>query len=391
MAKDLYGFLRNHKEDIAQVLSVGWDVANYINPDGTQPFVDFTREEAKELYIRIIEIIQEPRWDNTQIMRAIQEVCENYHGVKLSDPSVYFRIERIARTELNRILFYAKEQMALEDGDTDSYFEWSGPLDRRTTPMCRYMQTGELTGEDSKGEPYDYEYLRPQLPEWKEEGQPLPDLKQMCRDVHDVFYNAGIVKTPMITDWQMHINCRHTFHRTRKIPVEDRPIEVDGWIQTDNVQERPVEPIEPPTYNGIPPALSTPPETTENEPNPMHMDLVGEAVMQADGTDDLIADFSRYARYTFGFEHSFKGLPMFILPESEDNDESAIFQFTTIDEYELGSWLRFIVEEYDVDMELDLIIEVIYEESSMTQQELGYIQKNWDWLFDVAMEFGWIL
>ena len=391
MAKDLYGFLRNHKEDIAQVLSVGWDVANYVNPDGTQPFVDFTREEAKELYIRMIEIIQEPRWNNNQIMSAIHEICEKYQNFKMADPNIYYKMERIARTELNRILFYAKEQMALEDGDTDSYFEWSGPLDRRTTPMCRFMQTGELKGENRDGTEYDYEYLRSELPEWKEEGQSLPDLKQMCRDVHDVFYNHGLIKTPMITDWQMHINCRHTFHRTRKIPVEDRPIEVDGWIQTDNVQENPVEPQQPVTYNGIPDTLTVVPEPTETEPNPMHVDLIGDAVMQADGTDDLIADFSSNAQYTFGFEHSFKNIPLFILPESDENDESAIFQFSTIDEYQLGSWLRFIVEELDAEMDFDLIIEVIYEESDMTQQELGYIQKNWDWLFDVAMEFGWIL
>ena len=374
-------------------MSVGFDVANYILPNGKQPFVDFTREEAKELYANIIEVIQEPRWTMAQVQEVVYNICAKYKDAKRSELDTYFKVERIARTELSRILFYAKEQMALEDGQTDSYFVWDGPLDRRTTPLCRYMQTGELTGENKDGSTYDYEYLRPELPQWDSEGKTLPELKQMCRDVHTVFYTHHLIGTPMITDWQMHINCRHSFRRTnRTVPKEEAPTEVDGWIQLDNVPESPVEPEKPPTLVGVPESIYVPPEPQETPVyEPLHVDVVGDAVAVADDVDDLEVFENQYARYTFGFERSFKGIPLFILPTSEENDESAIFQFSTLDEYRLGNWLRFIVEEMDAGMSLDNIVAVLNSETNLTYQEIGYIQKNWDWLFDVAYDMGWIL
>lgn len=359
-------------------------MANYVNPDGTQPFIDFTREEAKELYVRLIDVLQQPRWTTREMNDVIYDVCDAYRYAPRGDQDIRRRVERIARTELNRILFYAKEQSAIQDGQGDYLFQWAGPLDRRTTPMCRYMQTGELTGENNKGEPYDYEYLRPLLPEWKEDGKVLPELKDMCRQVHDVFYNAGVVKTPMITDWQMHINCRHTFMRNRIAPEIERPTYIDGWIQVGD--ETPEPEPESPTYNGVPEGLTQRPK----DENPMNVTLIGEAVMDANETDDVEVQISSFAELTFGFEYSFKGIPSFYLPESEENDEEAVFQFSTLNEYGLGAWLRFYAEEYDAGMDEPTIVDILTSESDMEYHEIAYIQKNWTWLYLVAMEYQWI-
>ena len=373
MAKDVYGYLRQNKEQIAEVLSVGFDVANYTNPDGSQPFVDFTRAEAKELYVRLIDVLQEPGWTTKEMRDVIYDVCDAYRDVPRGDEEVRRRVERIARTELNRILFYAKEQSAVQDGQADYLFQWAGPLDKRTTPMCRYMQTGELTGENNKGEPYDYEYLRPLLPEWNADGKVLPELKDMCREVHDVFFNAGVIKTPMITDWQMHINCRHTFMRNKVAPTIDRPTNVDGWIQVDNKPPEGEAPVERP-----------------KDGEPMNVTVVGETVLDADDVDELDVQISPFARLTFGFENSSKGIPSFILPESEDNDEEAVFQFSTVDEYTLGAWLRFYSEEVDAGMDIPTIIDILTSESNMTFSEIAYIQRNWTWMYLVALEQHWI-
>lgn len=370
-------------------------MANYVNPNGTQPFVDFTREEAKELYIRIIEVLQKPQWYMQEVIDVVYDVCSKYRGADVRDEDVRARAVRVARTELNRIMFYCREQVAVEDGDTDYLYKWDGPLDRRTTPLCRYMQTGELKGENSDGSTYDYEYLRSELPEWNERGQLLPDLKNMCRQVHDVFQRAGVIKTPMITDWQMHINCRHSFYRTPyKVPKEDAPIEMDDWIQLDNIVEEPV-----PLFEETKPLVGVPEgvQTLDEQPNepteetPHIVELVGEAVSQVNGEDDMIIEIAERGLFTFGFKRSFRRIPSFYLPESTDNDESAIFQFNTIDEYGLGKWLRFYVEEVSAGLDEDVLMQIMVEESGLNRQEISYIRNNWTWLFDVALDFGWIL
>jgi hypothetical protein len=124
--------------------------------------------------------------------------------------------------------------------------------------------------------------------------------------------------------------------------------------------------------------------------NPMNVTLIGETVMDADGTDDVEVQISSFAELTFGFEHSFNRIPSFYLPESEDNDEEAVFQFTTINEYGLGAWLRFYAEEYDAGMDEPTIIDILTSESDMEYNEIAYIQRNWTWLYLVAMEYQWI-
>ena len=78
------------------------------------------------------------------------------------------------------------------------------------------------------------------------------------------------------------------------------------------------------------------------------------------------------------------------MPESDENDESAIFQFRSVDEFELGTWLRFYAEEIDAGLDDATIVEILTYESDLNYREIAYVQKNWDWLFLVADEFGWI-
>ena len=390
IAKDIYGFLRNNKEDIAEVLAVGFDVANYVNDDGTQPFVDFTREEAKKLYIKIINVIQEPQWTLNDVMHAVKASCPVYADSDVHDRETRYRIERVARTELNRILFYVKEQVALEDGALDYYYGWRGPLDKRTTPMCRFMQTGELTGETIKGEPYDYEYLRSELPVWREEGWALPELKECVRQVHDVFQKHGLVNTDMITDWQMHINCRHTFAQLGKMPreeAEDIQI-VDNWIMPPSNEPKPQP--EPQTPNIPIPQPEFPSQEERDEINPMHVDVFGDEIIDALGEDEIIINEVPYAERAFGFNHPFAPHPSFFLPLSTEHDDDPIFVFDTINEYDLGTWLRFIVEELAEDMDESIIVRVMVEESRMTNDEISYIMKHWTWLYDLASYMGWI-
>lgn len=377
VAKDIYGFLRNNKDDIAEVLAVGFDVANYVNSDGTQPFVDFTRAEAKELYINIITRLQEPGWTLNDIMEEVRASCPMYRDSDVHDTEMRYRIERVARTELNRILFYVKEQMAIEDGALDYYYGWRGPLDKRTTPMCRFMQTGLLTGEDSKGEPYDYSFLKDELPEWREEGWPLPDLKDAVRQVHDVFQAHGLINTDMITDWQMHINCRHTFAQLERMPKDeaDEVRVIDSWIL-------------PPD---MPKEQEFPSPESRDAINPMHVDAFGNEIMDALGEDEIIINEIPYAERAFGFLNPFGNQPSYFLPLNTEHDDDPIFSYETVNEFDLGMWLRFIVEEMAEDMDDTTIVTILVSESGMNNDEISYTMKHWDWLYDVADYMGWIV
>ena len=340
----------------------------------------------------MIEVLQEPQWTVQQIRDVVYDSCSKYRDADRNDEYIRSFVKRIAQTELNRILFYAKEQEAIESGATDRYYTWAGPIDRRMTPMCRYLQTGELTGENNKGETYDYSYLRPELPEWKEQGWELSELKEVCRKVYDVFYDNGIIGTPMLSDWQMHINCRHTFSPSAKLPDDLRPDNVDGWIQLENIPELPKEIEEPTELYGTPTSFQPLPESTDIPEEPkLQMEMIGDAVMTANDTDEMIIEDTPLARYTFGFSRSFNNMPYFILPTSTENDEVAIFQFSTLNEYQLGTWLRFVVEELDAGLDMGTIVMILNDESGMDYQEIGYIQNNWEWLFDVALSLGWIL
>lgn len=358
IAKDLYGFLRYNKEHIAEVLSVGYDVSFF--------FVTCTREQAKEIYIKIIEVIQQPTWTLQQVEEAVRSCNPDFYNADPNDRQTNYLVERIARTELNRILFYAKEQYAIQDGELDKYYKWTGPLDRRTTPMCRFLQTGELTGEDSKGRPYDFEHLRPLLPEWREEGWPLDELKANVRTVHDVFYDAGYLKTPMPSDWQCHINCRHTFRAGSVIPREDRedevPLEFEGWMQPQEMPE-----------------------------SPMSVEMNGAYILgdQTDSEEIFVDEYSEAIR-PFGFKRSVHGsIPSYYLPTDESFDNEPIFVFEFGDEFMVGKWVKTFLQESEAGMSEYDMVWMMREESPFSDNEITYIAENWQWLVLVALAHGW--
>lgn len=280
------------------------------------------------------------------------------------DEKINYYVERIARTELNRILFYAKEQYAIQDGELDRLYLWTGPLDRRTTPMCRFLQTGELTGEDANGKPYDYERLRGLLPEWKEDGWPLDVLKENVRIVHDVFYDAGAINTPMPSDWQCHINCRHTFRAGSVIPKEimDEPVVMDGWMQPQSMPE-----------------------------SPMGVEMNGAYIM-ADETDSesVYIDELEDALIPFGVADSIhEGTPAYYLPTDDINDDEPVFMFESGDEFDIGKWAVFAFQETQAGMSEYDIRWTMTDESMFTMSEIAYLMDNCDWLTKVAFANGW--
>ena len=105
---------------------------------------------------------------------------------------------------------------------------------------------------------------------------------------------------------------------------------------------------------------------------------------------EIIINEVPYAERAFGFNHPFAPHPSFFLPLSTEHDDDPIFVFDTINEYDLGTWLRFIVEELAEDMDESIIVRVMVEESRMTNDEISYIMKHWTWLYDLANYMGWI-
>jgi hypothetical protein len=164
--------------------SLGDEVSEY--------FRTCTKEQAKEIYKMLIKTMQDDDWSLTQIKKRIMNIVGDNDGFTEKDA------ERIANTEVERILCVAKERYY-----EDEKVVWVGPLDDRTTAMCRYAQTGKLSEK--------YEHLRKDLPEWKKEGFTVKQMKTFLHKIWQVFHDAGVVKTKMISDWSMHIGCRHTF------------------------------------------------------------------------------------------------------------------------------------------------------------------------------------
>lgn len=226
LAKDSYSYLRNeeNKEYIIGAMMMGYDASTV--------FETCDEEQVKEIYKAILSIISQPQWSAQKVEEAIHNA-----NPSLTDKEVV----RIRRTELQRILAFAKEQSALEEND-NHYYAWVGALDDRTTPICRYLQTGELshkaTNPNFADKDYDYSYLQSKLPQWKEHFT-MSELKQFIRDTYEVFHDEGIINTLMISDWSPHINCRHTFTQTDVIPKEEfnENIDIDNYFPSDQAVE----------------------------------------------------------------------------------------------------------------------------------------------------------
>ena len=129
----------------------------------------------------------------------------------------------------------------------------------------------------------------------------------------------------------------------------------------------------------------------ENEYGKEIREKYGDEIIDALGEDEIIINEIPYAERAFGFNHPFAPHPSFFLPQSTEHDDDPIFVYDSINEYDLGMWLRFIVEELADDMDESIIVRVMVEESPMNNDEISYTMKNWLWLYDVAYYMGWIL
>ena len=168
------------------------DTLESLGDEVSEYFKTCTKEQAKEIYKMLIKTMQDDDWSLTQIKKRIMNIVGDNDGFTEKDA------ERIANTEVERILCVAKERYY-----EDEKVVWVGPLDDRTTAMCKYAQTGKLSEK--------YEHLRKDLPEWKRDGFTVKQMKTFLHKVWQVFHDAGVVRTKMISDWSMHIGCRHTF------------------------------------------------------------------------------------------------------------------------------------------------------------------------------------
>lgn len=211
IGKDMYAFLHGHREDIIEVMSVGREVS--------EVFKTLNPEDVKEVYRIILSEVEKMGWSSK---RMADELLSKFPHLK------QYEADRIIRTEVARVLYYAKEQTALRDDKANRYlYSWNGPLDSRTTPMCHYLQTGTLREKDIKLLAKNG-FTPDELPVIPKDGLPLEELKEACRQV------AFMFGYDMISDWVMHINCRHTFIQGKRVtePLDDgREDEIQTILQ----------------------------------------------------------------------------------------------------------------------------------------------------------------
>ena len=333
IGKDAYGFLHGHEDEIIEVLMVGKEVSD--------DFKTITPIDVREVYRIIITELEKMGWSSDvmveQIMTAFPLLKE-------------YEAQRIVRTELTRIINYSKEFIA-ERNDLGEYnYGWVGPLDYRTTPMCYYMQTGELRESDRKllaklGR------TEADLPPIPEEGMPLEQLKETCHKVAEVFgYD-------MISDWVMHINCRHTFARgNRRLDLEiaDED-EIDRLV--GHFANLPGGWGSQPTYVDI---------ETETEEDRMYFQVF-------DGYDSYI------------FINSIYRVPT--MYDNPDTDE--IFVFETMNEKDVASWARLVVQLREENLDDTTIAWALQDTGNLEDDVLGYIMAHADEIERRAENEGW--
>lgn len=340
IGKDAYSFLHGHEEDVVMTLCVGKEVSSSLKT--LQP------EDMKDVYWIIIEEVQKIGWTEA---RMVERLMDRFPQLEK------YEAERIIRTELARVLYYAKEMIA-ERNDLGEYnYGWVGPLDYRTTPMCWYMQTGELRDSDLKALE-KAGHVPSDLPPIPEEGMPLEELKETCRKVAECFgYD-------MVSDWVMHINCRHTFARGNKrldLEMADED-EVERIVQ-DLVQMAPEEN----EVGHAPPGAYMEPQVDEDY---IYVPLESEG----DDLDSFIFIDSIYGK-----------------PTMYDNFETeAIYVFETINERDVASWARMVVQLKEEGVPDETIIWAITDTAEDIEDMLaGYIVLNADEILSRAEDMGW--
>jgi len=337
LEKDAYGFLRHNKDEVLTVLTAGREIADY--------FKTCTVEQVRLIYVGMIDVLQQGKWSVSDLRDAVQD-ANTY--------LTYEQVSRIVQTEVGRILLYAKEQSAIRNQRAGNLWEWSGPLDDRTTPMCRFLQTGDLTGEYRYGDAYDYEHLRALLPEWEDGGWTLPDLKEVVKNTYEVFHDAGVIKTPMPGDWIAHINCRHTFHERSKIADEGERIEMPDMINS---------------------FIPDPDDVLD-----MMSSLSGyesTAVTTVSGIDEGVA-----------FVHGNDLQPTYYVPS--DNANAVTFTFTSVNEQKVAEWAKLIIHLEETGLEDVWIAWMVQDESGMTNDEINYLYANADVLYEMGQVMGWV-
>lgn len=338
VAKDSYAFLHGHEDEIIQVLTVGRDVAEY--------FKTLTVEEVRDVYVIILDAVEHMGWSSSDM---VDKLMRKYP--QLSE----MQAKRIIRTEVSRVLFYAKELMALREDLGEYNYGWAGPLDERTTPMCWYMQTGELRDSDREAL-RRAGHTEADLPVIPEEGLPLEQLKAACRQTAEAF------GSDMISDWAMHINCRHSFFRgNRSLDSEIATREqLDGILSDERIDEAErIMPLYP---------------TDEAEPTFLDVETDKETLSYP-----MFDDYDSYI-----FKKSINLIPTMYLG---DSDNTFIFEHT---EREMSSYARMILELQDSGIDDATITWALKDEGVLTDGEINYMLYHSAEFYERAEREGWM-
>ena len=260
-----------------------------------------------------------------------------------------YEAKRIIRTELTRVINYCKEFIA-ERGDLGEYnYGWMGPLDYRTTPMCWYLQTGELRDSDKKALERAG-HTPEELPPIPEEGMPLEQLRETCRQV------ASLFGYDMISDWVMHINCRHTFARgNKRLDVEMiEPSEVDRMVS---------ELIDLPGGGG----------------EELGVEL-----------EPVVEDDKAYFPVYDGFDSYVFLNSIYHVPTMYDNrDSDNIFVFNQMNEKDVASWARLVLQLRDEGIDDEIIMWALSDTGNLEEDALGYILTHAEEINTRAENEGW--
>lgn len=333
IGKDAYGFLRGNEDELIATLTIGKEVSNY--------FKTITPIDVREVYRIIITEIESINWSSDDM---VQQLMAKFPTLE------EYEAKRIIETELTRIINYAKEFIAERNDLGEYYYGWVGPLDYRTTPMCWYMQTGELRDSDRKllaklGR------TEADLPPIPEEGMTLEELKMNCRKVARVFGHD------MISDWVMHINCRHTFARGNR--------RLDATEMESSEIYRLVE-----YYNNLNPGGG---ESPNVEIRPV--------------VEDDKAYFTVFDNYdSYIFVNSVYNVPtMYDNPYSTD-----IFVFETMNEKDVASWARMIVQLKLEKVDDQTIIWALQDMGNIREEMvINYLVLHAEEIVDRAEREGW--
>lgn len=338
IGKDVYSFLHGHEDEVVMTLCVGKEASASLKT--LQP------DDMLDVYWIIIEEIEKVGWSSRVMVNRLMERFPSLEK---------YEAQRIIKTELARILYYAKEMIALRDDLGEYNYGWMGPLDNRTTPMCWYMQTGELRPEDVDA--LERAGHKPEdLPPIPEEGMPLEQLKMTCRKVAECFgYD-------MITDWVMHINCRHSFARGNK----RLDLEIADPNEIEQIVERFSNEIPTNDEGHIPPMMELEP-TVDDE-------YIYIPFYEDTGLDSFIFINSIYDR-----------------PTMYDNvNTEAVYTFEEINERDVASWSRMIVQLKNEKLTDEVIIWAITDTAHDIDNMLaGYLVVNAEKILQRAEDWGW--